>query len=194
MKEKVALVKEWYKDPANWINSGKGEPDLEMLNIDTMVKGKCVLDLGCHYPGIEIEMANLAKQWTAIDFTPEVIKMSREICSSAKFIYMDMISLDFNDNSFDTVLDFSSGDQMPEEDYDKAILEVYRVLKTGGYFLIAYSSREFFKKKEEFGKFGYSRYYTNKDMELKLKDANFFEIKHFPSLQGRAGIRAQKYG
>jgi len=196
MDEIVDLVKQWYSNPKYWVRQGKCYPDTVMLNIDSMVKDKVVLDLGCFFPSTEMAAALFADRWVAIDFLPEVIDRCKALkhpsFTYVEFLVMDMMDLKFQDETFDTVLDFSSGDQMPEESYNKAIGEACRVLKKGGHFLIAYSSRECFKVKEEYGNFGYSKFYTAKEIGLKLKNVGFFEITHYKHKLGRAGVKAKK--
>ena len=99
-----------------------------------------ILDVGCG-GGINIRrMAEKAKKVYGIDYSIESVKLSREV--NEKFIKEgkveiqegNVMSLPFDDNSFDIVTAFETVYFWP--DIEKSFAEVKRVLKPGGTFLI----------------------------------------------------------
>ncbi|WP_051310593.1 class I SAM-dependent methyltransferase [Zooshikella ganghwensis] len=102
--------------------------------IHSMKPGKTVLEIGC---GIGLDSYQLVKhgmKLTAIDLTNIAIEIasSRFKASNIEgnFFIGDATSLQFDDNSFDYV--YSFGVLHHVQDTEKAIIEVYRVLKQGG--------------------------------------------------------------
>lgn len=68
-----------------------------------------------------------------LDFSPEMIKLARKKHPEIEFIEGDCTDLPFEDNSFDGIT-ISFG-LRNIENYDKALDEIYRVLKPNGIFL-----------------------------------------------------------
>ena len=67
------------------------------------------------------------------DFSQEMLKIAREKGKGVKFIHGDATNLPFEDNSFDFVI---MGFGLRNiQDTEKALKEIYRILKYGGKFL-----------------------------------------------------------
>jgi ubiquinone/menaquinone biosynthesis C-methylase UbiE len=107
---------------------------------------KQVLNIGCFEPLDEIFWVNLVKEWHALDINESVIEMAKRSASEAlplylysklKFIIGDVTNLDLEDESYDVVVSFSTIDHITgKENRVKAISEMFRVLKRGGYLVI----------------------------------------------------------
>ena len=96
-----------------------------------------VLEIGC---GIGIVSAFLSENYnmrvTGTDFDPEQIEMARRLHSEGErlgFKVEDASDLSFEDRSFDLVLSQNVFHHIPA--WNKAVQEVARVLRDGGYFI-----------------------------------------------------------
>ncbi len=193
------LVRDWYGDIAHWAQSTKTSScvDRYLLTAEDVVQ-KAVLNIGCFYPQDEIHYGGAASLWVAIDFCPEVIERCKQLPKMHKaveFIEMDARNLEFPDASFDTVLDFSSGDQMDKDSYLKVLKEVVRVLKPGGSFIVTYSNNDYFQEAKGYtiGDCGYNQLYRPSEMKELLQSHGFIvamevQAKTLP----RAGISVLK--
>jgi SAM-dependent methyltransferase len=191
-------VKAWYGDIKNWQMQGEGLSihktpaciDWQLIEQGELIKGKAVLNIGCFYPGDELAFSHLAKSWVSIDFSQEVIDRCKALnISTASFWCEDARNMEwFYNNEFNLVLDFSSGDQMPEEHYDEALKEIYRVLEIGGLFIVTYANYDYFKLKEVHGDFGYSRIYSTQELKDKIAPLGFELVKEVSGPIDRAGF------
>lgn len=112
---------------------------------------KRVLNIGCCEPLDEIFWANLVEEWHALDINEAVIKIARKLAlealplqlySKLKFIVGDATKLDLKDEYYDVVVSFSTIDHIPDnEGRLKAIKEMARVLKKGGYMIVTVPNR-----------------------------------------------------
>lgn len=178
-------VTDWYS--ANWVFAANEATypkhpdyvDCKLLNIPNMITDKYVLNLGCCYPADEIQFSKTAKTWYAIDISKELIKRCKEIVNRPNVVFSvgDMASLSFQDEFFDTVLDFSSGDHLTEEKYKTTLKEVYRVLKPLGCFIVTYANLASFKQKDHFGDFGYFRATSEQDMVTWVTEAGLQVVR-----------------
>lgn len=102
--------------------------------IESMDKGKSVLEIGCGVGLDAYAMTQKGMQVTAVDLTEvgiETVKSRfKEEGLTAEFKVADACELPFADNTFDYV--YSFGVLHHVADTQKAINEVYRVLKPGG--------------------------------------------------------------
>jgi len=144
---------------------------------------KRVLNIGCSEPVDEVFWANLVKEWHALDINETAIKVAKKLASEAlspqlysklKFIVGDATKLPLQDQYYDVVLSFSTIDHIPgEESRMKAISQMCRVLKRGGYLVVTVPNRwDFYysyhsNKMQKEGKaiFGYE--YQFSPLELK---------------------------
>jgi ubiquinone/menaquinone biosynthesis C-methylase UbiE len=96
-----------------------------------------VLEIGC---GIGVVSAFLSENYnmkvTGTDFDPEQIEMARKLNlegARLRFKVEDASDLSFEDRSFDLVLSQNVFHHIPA--WNKAVQEVARVLRDGGYFI-----------------------------------------------------------
>jgi ubiquinone/menaquinone biosynthesis C-methylase UbiE len=162
------------------------------------LRGKKVLNVGISEPDDEVYFANIAKEWHALDINEEIILAASKLASEAlpphlyaklKFIVGDATALDFDDESYDVVVSFSTIDHIPgEENRKKAIDEMCRVLKRGGHLIVTvpnkwdviYSHHSNKLQREGKAIFGYE--YQFSPLELrKMIISNGLEILDFAS-------------
>lgn len=144
-------------------------------------KVKSVLDLGC---GIGIFTDALAKKGlfaTGIDYSGEVILLAQKTYKNpnAKFLTAYIYNLPFLKNSYDMAICVSTFQHL--KDTKKAILEVKRVLKPGGIFIVMtlnpFSLDTLFQKENVIR---YSPFWVKKQFEklgfekVKIKGVFFF--------------------
>jgi ubiquinone/menaquinone biosynthesis C-methylase UbiE len=198
-------VQAWYADPSRWKAQGKFEEWADRILIDQgeLLRGKHVLNLGCFYPEDEARFMHMVKSWTAIDFTPEVIDWCRSWLgwpSHVRFGVADMRAMPFEDEFFDVVLDFSSGDHLSLEDYQKTLKEVWRVLRPLGHFAVTFTNRDNmvdpYWRKHTFKTthFGYERADTFPEMRAMLERAGLPIGSSCSEEKTRTGILCQKAG
>lgn len=124
--------------------------DFRLLGMINLVDKK-VLNIGCCEPIDEVYWVDLVREWHAVDINEEIIEAARDMASEAlplhsysklRFIVSDATDLDLKDGQYDVVLSFSTIDHIPgKENRAKAISEMCRVLKPGGYLVITVPNR-----------------------------------------------------
>lgn len=101
-------------------------------------KGKNLLEIGCGLGTDLLQFARAGAHVTGVDLTPASIDLARKRFSlygvPATFQVADAESLPFPDASFDVVYSFGVLHHTP--DTQKAINEVFRVLKPGGEMIL----------------------------------------------------------
>lgn len=97
-----------------------------------------ILELGC---GVGLTTKFIVEKFsesqiTALDYDKEQIKTAREKNNNNRvdFIAGDATKLDFPDNFFDMVFEILTFHHIPN--YEKAMKEVFRVLKSNGKFIV----------------------------------------------------------
>ena len=111
-------------------------------------KSDNILDLACGYGRFTIPMAKKGYHIEGIDITPAFIKKAREESrknhTKIRFRIGDMRKLPYKTGSFSVVICMwgAFGEILGKRDQKKAILEIYRVLKPGGFALIEVHSNK----------------------------------------------------
>jgi ubiquinone/menaquinone biosynthesis C-methylase UbiE len=101
----------------------------------TRCHGTRTLDYCCGNGENALFMAKAGADATGIDISPEGIENCRQnaitegVKDKAEFLVMDGEALDFPDNSFDVIAEYGA---LHHLDYDRAMLELRRVIKPGG--------------------------------------------------------------
>jgi ubiquinone/menaquinone biosynthesis C-methylase UbiE len=123
------------------------------------IKGKDILEAGCGRGGglSYINRYLSPNKATGLDLNKKAIDFCKKHYSdeNLEFVEGNAQSLNFQDNSFDVVINVESSHRYSQ--MDRFLAEVYRVLKPGGFFLFAD-----FRHKSELEK-----------LNLQLKDSNF---------------------
>ncbi len=111
-----------------------------------------VLDLGCGYGRVAIELLKKAKKVVGIDISKENIELAGKIIGNeenCEFYVMDAIDLKFSDNYFDTVICIQNGISAFKVDPLKLFEESIRVTRKGGTVLFSSYSEKFWKNRLE---------------------------------------------
>jgi ubiquinone/menaquinone biosynthesis C-methylase UbiE len=156
-KEKLEAIKQWTNDPCGAVYSEKyAEGSKEFFEATTKnryeqyapwlkklidgidVKGKTVLEIGCGVGTDLISFARNGANVIGLDLTPKHIELARKLFEvygfSGDFINGDAESLTIPSASVDIVYSFGVLHHTPN--IDKAIAEIYRVLKPGGQVVV----------------------------------------------------------
>ena len=114
----------------------EGLLDQWMLEAVGSVKGLKVIDLGCGEGRFCRMLAERGANVTGIDFIPQFIKYaSAHKVGNETYLIGDVQKLSqYVDQSFDLAVSYVTLVDMP--DFRSAILEAYRVLRTGGHFVV----------------------------------------------------------
>lgn len=113
-----------------------------------------VLDLGCGYGSISIELAKIFKCVVAIDITFEKLKMLKsrieeEKIKNIQLIHADALRLPFPEKSFDAIviigllewIPLSEKSKNPEKVQGDFLQKMYKLLRDGGEILIGIENR-----------------------------------------------------
>lgn len=110
-----------------------------LIKLGGTVSGKDVLEVGCGRGiGTELIFERFgAKTVRSIDLDPSMVRLAKQRLSRfsnsvLKVSVGDVSQIDAQDGSFDAVFDFGIIHHVP--DWQKAITEIFRVLKPGGQF------------------------------------------------------------
>lgn len=95
------------------------------------IEGNKVLDVGCWTGQFTGLVAPLC-QVTGIDINREAIKFAQKHHPQAVFLLASVLSLPFDDNSFDVVTFWEVLEHLPKGEEKKAFKEISRVLKNKG--------------------------------------------------------------
>lgn len=200
-KKQKEIVQKAYsqlaKDRENWPDKYNIGLQLYKMLCDYTLLGKVnlfnkrVLNIGCFEPIDEIFWINLVGEWHALDINEVVIKVSKKLASESlpvhlysklKFIVGDVTNLELESSKYDVITSFSTIDHIPgKENRVKALKEIYRVLKSGGYFVITVPNRWDLKyshnsnKLQKLGKssFGYEYQFSPIELRKMLRKCGF---------------------
>ncbi len=121
----------------------RGLWDSEKILIAKFFKPKStLLDIGCGTGRTTIPIYNLGYKVLGIDLVPEMITNAKKIAQEKKlainYVVGDATNLKYSDSSFDDVIFSTNGfGQIPsKQKRQKALEEIYRVIKPGGIFIL----------------------------------------------------------
>jgi len=124
----------------------------EKKMIERFIKKGKLLDLGCGTGRTTFPLNKMGYDVLGVDLTPSMIDVAKKEAKRRKvnieFKIGDATGLDFKAGSFDNaIFSFNGWTQIPgRENRQKALEEVYRVLKPEGYFMFTAHVRETFGK------------------------------------------------
>jgi cyclopropane fatty-acyl-phospholipid synthase-like methyltransferase len=140
------------------IRTDDAEPEVNLL-IDVLDAGAKVLDLGC---GVGIPIARALSgtyRVTGVDFSKEMINLSRVNAPEAAFLHADIMEVDLPASEFDAVVSFYTVFHIPKEHHKALFQRIHRWLKVGGYLLVTVSEKDQEPYTEEFH--GVTMYWSN---------------------------------
>jgi SAM-dependent methyltransferase len=133
-----------------------------------------VLDIGC------CSTAQQARFFRGNGFTVTSIDLSENCIETAKrnfpcidFIQMDMLAMDFSDDSFDAINAFYSIIHIPNEKLDNLFADFNRILKVNGKIGIAVHAGDFYGYLNENEKPVFFRFYTQNELKSLLENHGF---------------------
>jgi ubiquinone/menaquinone biosynthesis C-methylase UbiE len=148
-----------------------------------------ILDLGVGAGRTTKYLLEISRNYTGIDYVPEFVERARKVFLDTNILVGDARDLsDFEDESFKLVVfSFNGLDCITHEDRIKALKEIHRVLKKGGYFMFSSHNREYkyfrklpWRRKIEFDSkflkfFLYSLYHLPKHWAMKKYEIDTHE-------------------
>ena len=154
-------------------------------------RGGRALDLGCGTGNYTLELYKRGFSVVGADLSVEMLKIAKTKLPDVPFVRANAYSLPFKDESFDLILSVTMFEFLREP--EKAVREIYRVLKPGGEVVIGTmngrSSWFLFKRLKGLfveTAYRYARFYTPKELEDILLSTGFKEVEsrgiiYFPS-------------
>jgi len=162
----------WYESKmGSFVDRVETDLALELFKVK---QGMHVLDIGCGTGNFSIKLAGMGCRVTGIDISDEMLEIARKKVKEQnldiRFFNMDTYKLQFDNEYFDAAFSMAAFEFIKEP--EKAIDEIFRVVKKGGQVLIGtinknsswgrlYLSDEYQKKTI----FKYSDFKTPEDMK-----------------------------
>lgn len=175
--KEAKMYDEWYKTKlGNFIDEVETKCVFDLFKVQKDMK---VLDVGCGTGNFSIKLAKMGCEVIGIDISDDMLKVAEDKAKkeglNIKFYNMDVYNMEFEYNYFDGIISVTAFEFL--KDPEKAIEEMFRVLKPNGYLLIGtinkdsewgemYLSKEF----QENTVFKYADFKTVEDMKSYKKD------------------------
>ena len=150
----------------------------KILIPEFFIPGSTVLDIGCGTGRTTIPFYKLWYRILGVDLVPEMIKNAQKIAQEKKLAIEyeigDATALKYPDNGFDNAI-FSSNwfGQIPsKQKRQKALDEIYRVIKPDGYFILVAHARA----QRDFSFFwikSFVRIYILKRLGMNIEEVDF---------------------
>lgn len=161
----------------------KGFWESEDILINKYFKPKSkILDIGCGSGRTALPLAQRDYEVIGVDITPEMIEIAKKnaAAKNVKIEYKvgDATDLKFPENYFDGAIFANNGwVQIPgKENRQKAINEIYRVLKPGGYFILVAHERYYSGDYLFFWIRAWFRFYVLKKFGMKIEEVDFGDL------------------
>ena len=155
----------------------------EKLLIDKYFKPKSkTFDIGCGSGRTAIALAQSGYEVIGIDITPKMIETAKTIALSKNididYVVGDATNLKFPENYFDGSIFANNGwVQIPgKENRQKALNEIYRVLKPGGYLILTAHQRYYSGSYFFFWIKNWVKYYTLRKIGFKIEEVDFGDL------------------
>jgi len=185
-----ALSEQWYhfrQQPFRDVNE-------ELENFSEMKKGK-ILDIGAGNCRNLMNFSKRGFECYGVDFSKEMIKQAKKFCKKydfkVKLKKARAEKLPFLKNSFDYILNMATLHHLDKTKQEKAVKEMFRVLKKNGIALIAVWKKPFGKEIKEMN---VREYY----LAWHIKDKTYwryyyvFDMKELKNLFQESGFKILK--
>lgn len=124
-----------------------------VLDIVTKPGGGKVIELGCGYGYLTLELARNGLDVIGVDLSPKSIEIAKKVADenpfrerfgSLTYKCNDILSMDIRENEFDSAVFFGTLHHMP--DIDLVLSTVHRALKNGGNLIVCEPVRDNFTR------------------------------------------------
>lgn len=136
-----------FEGPPPW-NIGEPQPELAALIADGRVRSD-VLDAGCGYAELSLELAAQGYTVHGVDLTPTAVAAATKAAqerglTTASFEQADITSFGGHDGRFSTVIDSTLFHSLPVEGRDGYLSSVYRAAAPGAvYYVLVFAKGAF---------------------------------------------------
>jgi 2-polyprenyl-6-hydroxyphenyl methylase/3-demethylubiquinone-9 3-methyltransferase len=120
--------------------------------LDHLEPESALLELGCGYGRVTLELAKAAGRAVGIDTCDQSVFLARELAGSSlncEFFEMDALNLHFPDKEFDAVVCVQNGICAFGVDKTKLVREALRVTRNGGRVMFSSYSEQFWPHRLE---------------------------------------------
>lgn len=155
----------------------------EKVLVDKYFKrGAKILDIGCGSGRTAISLTQGGFNVTGVDITPEMIDNAKRVSKSKglsiDYQAGDATNLEFKDNYFGGAIFANNGwAQIPgKENRQKALSEIYRVLKPGACFILVAHQRYYTGRYFFFWIIQWIRFYILKSLGFKIREIDFGDL------------------
>ena len=143
-----------FEGPPPW-NIGEPQPELAELIRAGKIRSD-VLDAGCGYAELSLELARLGYTVVGIDLTPTAIAAATKAAeerglATATFVQDDITSFTGFDGRFNTIIDSTLFHSLPVEARDDYLRSVHRAAAPGASYYILVFATGSFPEDAEFG-------------------------------------------
>jgi ubiquinone biosynthesis O-methyltransferase len=126
----------WYESKmGSYVDEIETDLALSMFKAE---KGITVLDVGCGTGNFSVKLAKMGCKVVGIDVSDEMLEIARKKAEEQdldiEFFNMDVYELKFEDDRFDAAFSMAAFEFIKEP--QKAVDEIFRVVKKGGHILV----------------------------------------------------------
>jgi len=157
-----------------------------------------ILDIGCGSGRTAIALTQKGFDVIGVDITPKMIDSAKKIASSKNlnidYRVGDATSLEFPDNYFAGAIFANNGwVQIPgKENRKKALAEIHRTMKPGGYFILVAHQRYYTGNYLFFWLIQWIKLYLLKPLGFKVKEVDFGDL-FFKRPYSEGGTRRKQF-
>lgn len=151
-----------------------------------------ILDIGCGSGRAAISLRQRGYEVIGVDITPEMIATAKKVASSKNmnidYEVGDVTELGFSENSFDGAIFANNGwVQIPgKENRQKALSEIYRVIKPNGYFILTAHQRYYSGTYLFFWIKEWVKFYILKPLGFNIEEVDFGDLffkRNYPDIK-----------
>lgn len=144
--------------------------------MEKLPNGSKILDVGCSGGRDSKLFTDAGFEVIGIDLCEDFLTLARKNVSAAIFLKKDLLELDFEDESFDSIWASAVLLHLEKEDITKVLHDFYRILKKDGIVFIAVkkgAGEKFVTDSLSGGNSRYFSFYTKDEIENFIQKAGF---------------------